>query len=45
MLTVQLGNRLNFDWAARALDVLLNELIDVYDAKTDPIDPFQRDNY
>lgn len=43
VLVCQLSNRLNYEWAARALDVLLNELTDVFDPKVDPIDPFQRD--
>lgn len=43
ILSQQLANRLNYEWAARALDVLLNELTDVYDPKVDPIDPFRKD--
>lgn len=45
LLAGELSSRLNHVWAARALDVLLNELTDVHDPKVDPIDPFQQDAF
>lgn len=43
ILVVQMANSRNYEWAARAMDVLLNELTDAYDPKADPIDAFRTD--
>lgn len=43
ILLVQMSNPRNYEWAARGMDVLLNELVRVRDPKHDPIDPFRLD--